>query len=286
MAKYQKEQDVKIILNNRDKSDKVESGYYYTYKAISEFPHPKFIPLLETNLKKTLDNTHYSTEWRELYKAIASYKNKKSVELLKIPFSQIQHKNIKKYHIDFVFNAIQEFPDPIYENLLWKLWEEENQITVSSYRYLLSQNPSRAYELTKKEMLKNYDVKTTGFIPNTKDIEFSENLYETMLNVIMANDKELSNKIITEQIENANVHNLPLYTSKVNKQKIFVEPLFKRLENASNPHIYLNLIETLISYNDNEITRKILKVREINSDLTKGWGGKRLNKLLSENNIK
>ena len=123
LAKYKKEQDIEIIKNNRSENDKIESGYYHTYVAISEFPRPEFIPLLETNLNKTLDNTHFSTEWRELYRAIASYKNKKSIELLKIPFSKVEHQNIKKYHIDFVYGAIQEFQDPIYNELYWQIWE-------------------------------------------------------------------------------------------------------------------------------------------------------------------
>jgi hypothetical protein len=72
----------------------------------------------------------------------------------------------------------------------------------------------------------------------------------------------------------------------VDVQKIFVEPLFKRLKNEWNAHVYLNLIETLISYNDNEINQRILKVRKKNNNLTKDWGGKSLDKLLLENNIK
>ncbi|MEO6454008.1 MAG: hypothetical protein ABIN97_08055 [Ginsengibacter sp.] len=119
LAKFQKEQDVPIILKNKT-GNKFDDGYFFTYQAISEFPHPDFIPLLEENLKKTLENDHYSTEWRELYKAIASYKNNKAVELLNIPFTQVKHENIREYHIDFVFGAIQKFKSALYDNLLWK----------------------------------------------------------------------------------------------------------------------------------------------------------------------
>jgi hypothetical protein len=285
LAKYKKEQDIEIIKNNRSENDKVESGYYHTYVAISQFPRPEFIPLLETNLNKTLDNTHYSNEWRELYKAIASYKNNKAVELLKIPFSKVEHQNIKKYHIKFVYGAIQEFQDPIYNELYWKIWEEEGSISPEIYRYLFNENLSKAYELTKKEMIENYQPQKSDFVPSANGVEFNDDIYETMLNVLIVNDKDLANKVIAEQILNSNVHNLSLYTSKVNKQNIFVEPLFERLEDAWNAHIYLDLIKTLIEYDNKEINDRIIKTRKRNKNLNEDWGGKALDELLAENNI-
>lgn len=285
LAKYQKEQDIDIIKNFRDDTDKDEGGYYFTYVAMQQFPRTEYIPLLKSNLDKTLDNTHFSTEWRELYGAIASFKNEEALELLNIPFTQVQHKHIKKYHIDFIFDAILEFQDPIYDDLLWRIWVEENQRTLRSYKYLLSLNPSKAYELTKKELIDNYQIQKSDFTPNLEKVPESDNFYEYLLNVIIANDKELANKIIKEQIEKANVHNLPLFTSKVNQQKMFIEPLFNRLENAWNAHIYLDLVKTLIEFNDNDINKRILEVRRRNNNLNEDWGGKALDKLLDQNGI-
>ena len=258
LAKFQKDQDIEIIKNFISNTKNIRRSHYFTYSAISEFPNQAFIPLLEENLINTLDDTHYSTEWRALYKAIASYKNEKAVSLLTIPFHKVQHKNIKKYHIEFVFNAIMEYQDPMYDKLLWKIWEEENQISVQSYKYLLSLNPSRAYELTKKELIPEYQIQASDFRPNLENVVSSENLKEYFLNVLMTNDKRLSNKIIAHQIENANVHDIYLFNSKVNKQKIFIEPIFSRLEEESNPHIYFDLIETLINFKDDTINMRIL----------------------------
>jgi hypothetical protein len=285
LAKYRKEQDIEIIKNNRSENDKVESGYYHTYVAISQFPRPEFIPLLETNLNKTLDNTHFSNEWRELYKAIASYKNKKAVELLKIPFSKVEHQNIKKYHIRFVYGAIQEFQDPIYNELYWKIWEEEGNISPEIYKYLFNENPSKTYELTKMGMIENYQPQKSNFVPTANGVEFTEDINETMLNVLITNDKDLANKVIAQKIKNSNVHNLSLYTSEVKKQNIFIEPLFDRLEDAWNAHIYLDLIKTLIEYDNEDINQRILKTRKRNKNLNEDWGGKALDKLLIENGI-
>lgn len=286
LAKYQKEQDIEIIKNNRSENEKAESGYYHTYVAISHFPRPEFIPLLETNLNKTLDNTHYSNEWRKLYKAIASYKNKKAVDLLKVPFSKVEHQDIKEYHIRFVYEAIQEFQDPIYNELYWVIWEEEGKISPDIYKYLFNENPSKTYELTKMEMIENYQQQKSDFVPSANGVEFTEDIYETMLNVLIVNDKELANKVIAEQILNSSVHNLSLYTSKVNKQNIFIEPLFERLEDAWNAHVYLDLIKTLIEYDNEVINQRILKTRKRNENLNDGWGGKALDNLFIENGIK
>jgi len=286
LAKYQKEQDVELILNNRDIDDEdQESGFYSTYIAMQIFPRQEYIPLLESHLKRTLDDKYFSQEWKELYKAIASFKNEKALELLKIPFTEVQHQNIKKYHIDFVFHAILDFQDPIYNDLLWRIWEEENKRTLGSYKYLLSLNPSKAYELTKKELIENYQIQKSDFVPNLTSVESSEKFYEYLLNVITANDKDLSNKIIIEQIEKADVHNLPLFTSKVNKQEMFIKPLFKRLEKADNPHIYLDIVKTLIEFKNDEINKGILETRKRNNNLNENWGGKDLDRLLAENGI-
>ena len=287
LAKYQNEQDIELIINNRNLDyENKESGYFYTYVAMQEFLRPEYLPILETHLRKTLSKTHFSQEWRELYKAIASFKNEKALELLKIPFTDVEHNNIKEYHIDFVFDAILEYQNKLYDDLLWKIWEEENHRTLQSYKYLLSLNPSRAYELTKKELMKDYQIQKSNFIPNLEKVEDSENFYEYLLNIITANDIELSNKIIEEQIRKADVHNLPLYTSKVNQQRIFIKPLFDRLENANNPHIYLDIIKTLIEFNDLNINKEILEVRKRNNSLNENWGAKALDELLEENNIK
>lgn len=285
LAKYKNVQDIEIIKNFKEATKDEENGYFYTYIAISEFPRLEFIPLLESNLRKTLDKTHFSGEWRELYKAIASYKNEKALELLEIPFTKVQHQDIKKYHIDFVFDAILEFQDPLYDKLLWKIWEEENQRTLQSYKYLFSLNPSKAYELTKRELIENYQIQKSDFIPNINNIEDSENFYEYMLNVIIANDKQLSDKIIYYQIETANVHNLPIFTSKVNKQNMFVKAIFNRLENADNPHIYLNLVKTLIEFKSSDINNKILELRKRNKSMNENWGSKALDELFKENDI-
>ena len=77
---------------------------------------------------EAIEEPKWSTEWRELYKAIASFKNDTAFRLLKVPFTQTKYPDIRKYHIDFIFGAVQEFYTPVYDEILWEMWENENNI--------------------------------------------------------------------------------------------------------------------------------------------------------------
>ena len=46
------------------------------------------------------------------------------------------------------------------------------------------------------------------------------------------------------------------YCWDMNKQKIFIKSLFNRIEKESNPHVYLNIIKTLIEFKDENINER------------------------------
>jgi hypothetical protein len=45
LAKYKNETDIELIKKN--------NNLFYTYKAISQFPHPIFFPILRKSLQET-----------------------------------------------------------------------------------------------------------------------------------------------------------------------------------------------------------------------------------------
>lgn len=285
LAKYQKEQDIDIIKNFRDETDKDEGGYFFTYKAISYFPNPKFFPFLKSQLQKTLDNTHFSNEWTQLYRAIASYKNEEAKNQLLIPFTQVEHKHIRKYHLNMIFSALNEFQCKNYEEILWKLWEEENKISPKVFEYLSNLNSSRAFELTKKSMQNPNDLDIANF--SFDNLEETKSLNEQMLDLIINKDRDFGLQLIRENIKKSNVHSFPLYATKASeiKDKSFVKPLIEILETEWNAHIYLSATKALIAYNNQEINKQILNARTKNENLRKDWGGKAFDKLLAENGI-
>ncbi|MBB4801484.1 hypothetical protein HNP37_001545 [Flavobacterium nitrogenifigens] len=290
LSKYKNPNDIELILTNREKEldDDGESGYFYTYKAIQNFPDPHFFPFLEKRLYETLDNDHFSNEWLEMYAAIAAYKDAKALELLKIPFTKVQHQNIKEYHIKFVYEGILVNPSPLYDDLLWKIWQEEHIITLEGFTYLLQLNSGKTLEFSKKELMPNYQIKNTKSTARFTQGIFTENLEETMLNFLLINDKPFTYKILKEKIATAYVNDFEIYCAKVLElgDKSFAESLFKRLKNEGNPHVYLQIVETLISFKDKAINERILEVRKQNKNMNVDWGSYSLNAILEKNNIK
>jgi hypothetical protein len=280
LAKYKNETDIELIKKN--------NNLFYTYKAISQFPHPIFFPILRKSLQETLNKKHYSGEWRELYKSIASFKNQDAIALLEVPFTEVKHKHIRKYHINYIFKALRTIEDPIYDDLLWKLWKEEDRINLEVFKYLSIKNPEKALMLT-KENLKNINNLYMANISMSFDgYGNTEDLISEMNQLAIKEDLDFGLNNIRQNIKEAHVHLFPIYADEVIKIKdsSFIHPLFNRLEIETNPHIYLKIVEALISYSDDNINQRILAVRKSNKSLTKGWGAQSLVKILLSSNIK
>jgi len=287
LAKYRKEQDIPLILKNKV-GNKPDDGYFFTYRAISEFPHPNFFSFLEQNLKQTLNDDHYSTEWRELYKAVASFRTNTALQLLKVPFTQTKHENIRQYHIDFIFGAVQDFYTPIYDELLWTMWENEKKISTKVFNLLYSTNSDKAFQLTKKTIQNADDFYYLNTGSYSEDEETSVNLLDLMLDTILVRDKPYAIELINKNIREINVHQFPTFAEKALKLRdtSFVSSLFDRLKTEDNPHIYLKATSVLIALKDKEIDKRIVEVAKTNPALKKDWGGKEFTKLLKDNGIK
>jgi hypothetical protein len=287
LAKYRKLQDISVILNNREANSRENEGYFYTYRAIAEFPRLDFMPLLKRNLLQTLGDSHYDNEWSALYRAIAAYKNAESIELLKVPFTRVKYPDIRTYHIGFVFAAIAGINDSIFDELKWSLWADENRIDSNVFRYLYKKNPQKALELAEKFLVKSDELIEADDDDNFDSPGRSKSLTETMLDLVLQKDSAYGIGIIRGKLATADVHLFPTIAWKASeiKDKSFIEPFFKRLGNDDNPYVYLAAARGLISFHSDAINRKILAIRSENKYLMEGWGGKDFTQLLEKNNI-
>jgi hypothetical protein len=287
LAKFKREQDIPLILNNKQKGERYDQ-LFFTYKAISEFPNSAFLPLLKKSLYEAINEGAWSTEWRELYKAIASFKNDTALQLLKVPFTQTKYSNIKQYHVDFIFGAVQEFYTPIYDELLWEMWENEKKINANVFNLLYPKNPEKAFELTKKTIQNAHDFYYLNTGSYSENEETPINLLDVMLDTILVRDKPYAIELINKNIREINVHQFPTFADKALKLKdtSFVTSLFYRLETEDNAYIYLKATEVLIAFNSKDINKRILEVAKRNPNLQKDWGGQDFSKLLKENGIK
>ncbi len=288
LARYQKEQDVELILQNQARSKPEEKEYFATYQAIQYFPHPDLFPLLENNLQQTLDKTHFSNEWRQLYKAIAVYRSRRAYDLLEVPFTQVKHGDIRKYHLDFVFEALRAVKEPFYDELLWKLWVEENRITPDVLAYLSEKNPERVFELSKKSLADANGLYSANISSNYDDLKASEKVVSGMLELVMKRERDFSVEIIRQNLQDANVHLFTIFARKAAEiqDPSLIDPLFKRLETEWNAHIYLAAAQALLSYSDTKVNQRILEAKRKNPSLGKDWGEEAFDKLLKNNNLK
>jgi len=288
LAEFQKENDIDLILNSREFYRNDEAGYYYTYQAIMNFPRPEFMPLLEKNLTNTWDETHIPAEGKKLYAAIAAYKNDKAAELLSRAFTNVVHEGIKEYHLDFLYDAVIEYIDTVYNDILWRLWESKHPITIEAYSYFLKNDPRKTYAFTIRELKGARTIKHPGFDPVYDESIITDDIDETMFNFLFRNDKELAFRIIEDQIKSADNYSFSIYSDLVSKLKDgrFIKPLFKRLKKEDDRSVYLDIVKALISYNNETINKQIIETRKINPNLNKGWGGEELDELLKKNNIK
>lgn len=286
LAEYKRTRDLDIFINLYKKSSKDDENdeddvLSDFYKVVEKYPHPDFFPLLKSELEKTMDDDHYSSKWVGLYTAIAAYQNDEALVLLKKPFTEIQHSNMKKYHMNFVETAITKFPFPMYDELLWRLWEENNIINLETYSRLNTTDSQRTY---------NNELKSLSLIENTPSDELSKITDEVIaffLKNIYEKDNTKAKEIIISSIENGSVNEFPIYTqyAKDTNDSIYTAPLFKRLKTERNPHVYLEIVKTLITYNNSEINQHILEIRKENPNMNINWGSNALDKLLKENNI-
>lgn len=267
LAKYQKKTDIPVILNFPE-----DDGHFYTYRAISHFPDPEFFPFLATNLVETLDDTHFSNEWAELYNAIAGYKDEKAVELLHIPLTQVKHSSMREYHLKYLYDAVSKLKAPIYDELLWKLWAEENMITLDIFYYLRLLDDDKAWALTKKSL------------QNVSELYSYELLVSEMLELALKRDADFAYNILKQYLEGTTVHLYGIFARKASEiqDPSFIEPLFRNLETETNPNVYLEAADALFAYGDPDIRKRIVATLDKNEALTTDWGGEALAEMIED----
>lgn len=287
LAKFKREQDIPIILENK-KGKGHPNQVFYTFKAVSEFPNDAFLPMLRASLYEAMDVKGWSTEMRELYRAIASFKNDSALQLLKIPFTAVKNSDIRPYHINFIFEAVQEFYTPIYDELLWEMWENDKKINPQLFRQLYAKNPNKAFQLTQKtiEHAGDFYYLSTGDY-NDADDEKPVDLIGIMLDTLAAHNRPYALELINNNIRKVNVHSFPTFADQAMKLKdaSSVIALFDRLETEDNPYIYLKATEVLIAFKDEGINKRIIEVSKRNPNLKYDWGGEEFARLLKKNKI-
>lgn len=290
LAEFHKRQDIPLIIANKDLGSN-DGKKVINFKAVSIFPDESFLPFLENELSLSFTELLFDDYQSVLlYYAIAQYKNEKSFELMNSIYRKVtdelsktasSHK-IKSFYSEFS-NVLNDNYDPIYNDLIFDIWENHNVINFETFEQLVQTDPKRTYENTVKYLTKSQFIQPINFTP-----VYNESIFEKidgMYRYILGNDQKAGQEIIISQINNGNF-NMVSDIIEDTKNPIYVEPMFRRLEKEWNAHVYLKLVSVLIEFNKPEINQRIIQTKKINSNLTTGWGSKKLDEILFKNNIR
>jgi succinate dehydrogenase flavin-adding protein (antitoxin of CptAB toxin-antitoxin module) len=263
LAKYKREEDIKLI------EEQILKNSYFTIEAIEFFPTEQFKETLLT--LRAQGYNYYGTEL-----AVASFKDSFSIDyfnhsLLKAKGNNYQRGQRAKY----IFEAISKYRDTIFTELFFNLWENDQKIDTDVFNYLAKIDKEKCIYLSINSLKK----------PN--NLDNSSLVILTMLDFLIVNDNDAAKELIKLNIDSANVHKLSYFVEKATnfKDQEIVNSMFYRLENASNGHIYVPIVKTILSYRDKELNERLIKSIKENSEI-KDWGLDKIKGLLNEKGFK
>ncbi|MCX6833602.1 MAG: hypothetical protein NTW07_00460 [candidate division Zixibacteria bacterium] len=287
LARYRKGQDIELVLTSPVEDWFAQDPRRYRFKAISYFPHPDFLPMIRAALEETLKEETYSSWWGDMYKAIASYENDEAVQLLEKSFTEVEHKNMRKYHLGYAFAAVREHKVPIFDRLFWRFCKDEKRMSPDVFEYLRGRNPDALYEVVKAtlwHLQSFYDINRSYELADTSG---SEDAVASMLHMVLERDSAEASRLIVHNTKVADVFMFPIFADAAAQIRSpgFVDALLSRLETENNPYVYLKAAEALIAYDDTAINGRVLEARRLNPALSEGWGGTALSRLLKDHGL-
>ena len=120
LAKYKKEQDLHLIELLKDK----DKGLFF--KACLYNLSASHKPFLKEYMLSIMAEKYRNSERDDFYKLIAAYHDNFSKEIFDMAFSNKVNKDIQKYHLESIYEAIKGYQDGFYYDYIKKLQTEYN----------------------------------------------------------------------------------------------------------------------------------------------------------------
>lgn len=123
LANFRRAADVNIIMETKVTGERFR---YYplatTFFAISQFPHPEFLPFLEGHLQQIMSKSPH-VESSFFYRAISNYNSKEAGVLLARAF-QITDKELRLKHLEELSRILKRNSNPVYNDLRKRIVSE------------------------------------------------------------------------------------------------------------------------------------------------------------------
>lgn len=262
LSKFKKSQDLSLIEN------KIKETPYYSLESIEIFPDQYFKNVL--NYFGNRESKPYG-----LYSAVAVYQDSFAFNYLNKSIQEpAKNEFYKKQKAVEIYNALEKYKCPAYNELFFQLWENDFIINDSIFSYLKSIDQKRSIQLAFQSLKQ----------PNR--IGNSTLVIEDLLEFLIKLDSSAAKTIIKFNIDTTDVHTLQYFIKAANNfnDSEIINSMFIRLQQTDNGHIYIPIVETILSYNHNELNKRLLESIRINKGID-GWGLEEVAKLLKKNGL-
>ena len=255
LAKYQKKEDYELILSLKDKKEN-----HLFFKACPYILNESLKPFFSEYMDSILPSKYCYTEWRDFYKSLAMFKDDFSKNELRKVFSSRTNKNIQKYHLEFITEALSTYTDGFYDDILFEMWENYNAVNLGTAKNLYSHDKARALSCM-VSTLNNSDK----YFSQTDTLAFS---IETLLN-----ENYDIRGIFIKKLPNLSIGVFEEFFKQINRfADVSVdEALLKRLKTEKNGYVALPIYEYLLSKKNSSFNTQILKIYEKNKATYRDW---------------
>ncbi|MBQ5449013.1 MAG: hypothetical protein IIT57_03130, partial [Treponema sp.] len=163
LAKYKKDEDLQLIDSLKDKDIDL------FFKACQYNASDSLKPFLTEYMRSILPKEHFYTEWKSFYKLVAVYHDDFSKKIFRLAFFDKVTAGIRKYHLEFIYDAIKDYLDGFYDDYLKILWTKYNLVDEEIIDYFLLTDKEFALEGLKTALLNSNEY---FFLFDTKTLDY------------------------------------------------------------------------------------------------------------------
>ena len=266
LAKYKKTEDLQLIKTLKDKSDSLY------FRACLYNLDDSYKPELRDYMISIMPEKHYSSEWKWFYKLVAAFHDNFSKEIFDMAFSDKVNKDIQKYHLGYIYDAMKDFNDGFYDSYLKTLWVQHDKIDNGVIDYFLRTDKDFALDAMKKTLINSEE-----YFMNTETLDY-------VIKVLNKNNVDL-----TEYFERAilkdSVTTFRIYMDNIRSVQIEKDAIIKamesRLKTEWNTYVCVPLYNYLISLNDKSIDDFLVKTYKKNKKKYPKWSQPEIEQILN-----
>lgn len=288
LAMFHKEEDIEIIKNH--------PNAYSRYRAISYFPHPAFMPIIEDGLDKFLKRKTQHVSDEALFRAIGAYHDTTACKLLQ---KALKEDSDKEYVIKLLNEEVISLMDP---NVII-LYEPDSDfmelVYIDLYWDLIQQRYIN-YSILELLILTDQDKAVRYFIEVAQDLSLLQDQNMNYRSILSGRDLRLMLDLILKKDRGAWINimnsNIPIIEGIFEeeffmmlgeiKPKESVKPMLKRLSRDSEGLTKSYIVAALVQYDNDAINKKMVKILMKNKESTNDYSWIQIVEILNNYGIR